>query len=285
MRILLGNTGRGGELAIFTAFVQAYKTACPDAYIEVMTADNGIYGPLFEHDPGITWTPLDFRDTTKPYYKDPVRCWRTHAKRRTGFDIVEFVCEFGCSRANTTFSNLYNSIENKLFTKADVKRQVMIYPTQDELDWANWLHDDCPLMVVISHICKSATKVFKQEDYQALADALLKDGYRTAYVGGPQDPPIMGHMDLRGITFSAFYALTKRLKWFIGPDTATTWIASGMSGKLVSLRGCHTYPLHNTGIVANGFKTNNILEYDVVHKPTQEVIQNVQKFLQPILNR
>ena len=35
MRILLGNTGRGGEQCIFTSIVHAYRKAIPDAFIRV----------------------------------------------------------------------------------------------------------------------------------------------------------------------------------------------------------------------------------------------------------
>lgn len=281
MKLLIGNTGRGGELAILTAFVEAYKKAVPNIEIEVLTSDNGqIYKPIFDNNPQVRWSGLDFKVESRPYFMQPVACWKHHAKKRAGeFDRVEFICEYGRPKNRLSIVNIYDSIKQKEFRFKDIVRRVMIYPGRQEEDFAEEIIKKHPDLVMISYVSKSATVVFNRENYQILADRLSKNR-PVAFTGSLRDEPLDKHIDLRGISFAGLYAIAKRLRYFIGPDTATTWISTIMPGKLVILRGCRLYTPANTGFLASGFRNNsNTLEYDVLKKPVQEVINKVLAFL------
>lgn len=284
MKILLGNTGRGGELAIFTAFINAYERTYPEAHIEVMTADNGIYGPIFKNNPRVKWIPLDFRDKSKPYYMNPVGCWSYWAKeKRKEFDIIEFACEHGANHADVV-SNIYNRLKHKVFTIDDIIRKPFIYPTDEEFAKAKEIIREYPELVLVSPKSRSATVVFDIDDYQMLADQLLKK-YPVAVTGGitkdVTDPGLKGCIDLRGQSFSELYALSLSLKRFVGPDTATSWIVTRMPGKLICLRGCKLYTEENTGLIINKFRTpENTLEMDVLNRNKNGVIDDVLRYFE-----
>lgn len=263
MKILLGNTGRGGELAIFTAIVKAYRLAIPDAHITVTTCDNNLYGPIFRNSPDHDgWVPLQFRDKNAPHYLDPVGALMAYFKAsKNEYDIQEFACEYDFSpdrnRGNngTILSNCYKRIGKKLFSFNEIPRKIFIYPTDEDIKFA----DDCFSkygndLVLVSYITRSASPIMNLRGYQDLCDKIVKHRPVAFTAAMDRDPALRGHIDLRGITFSALYALSEKLQRFVGPDTATTWICSNMPGRLISIRGDKAYPISNTGIVANGFR-------------------------------
>jgi hypothetical protein len=262
MRILLGNTGRGGELAVFTSLVNAYRRHLPDAHIELLTCDNQIYGPLFHNSPDHNgWNALQFRDKEKPHYMDPVGALKAYFKQtKDKFGVQEYACEYDLSPAfrkgntGTILSNCYKRIKTKLFELDYVDRKIFIYPTDEERRFAEDTYAKYGKdLVLVSYVAKSASTVMNRRGYQDLCDHIV-DKYPVAYTANRVEMGLQGHVDLRGITFSALFALAEKLQYFVGPDTATTWIVSNMPGTLIAIRGDNTYPIWNTGIKANGFR-------------------------------
>ena len=81
MRILLGNTGRGGEQCIFSSIVHAYRQKLPNAYIEVITPPQ--YWSFWKNNQDIQeWTDIKYEPGDR-YAGDPVAALKdyfdTHA--------------------------------------------------------------------------------------------------------------------------------------------------------------------------------------------------------------
>jgi len=259
IRVLLSNTGRGGELAIFTALVHAYRKACPDAYIRVATCHNGIYHHIWETNQDIDdWQPLIFRKpmpTGKTYRSSTAAEADYHVKTKHEFDRQEMLGETTLSpdrgksiTVRPILNNIYSLLKCKPFTLAEIERKVIFWPTDEDHKAAEKVIDTYGTdLVLISHIAKSASAILDVNGYQKLADKLSKT-HPVAYTGNKLDPPLKGHIDLRGTTFRFVYALSQRLNYYIGPDTATTWIATVMPGLLITIRGDKAYPVGNTGL-------------------------------------
>jgi ADP-heptose:LPS heptosyltransferase len=285
MKILLGNTGRGGELAVFTALIKAYRQKLPDATIHVTTCDNGVYGPLFQNSPDHNgWIPLQFRDKDQPNYLNPVGALQAYfRKTQQDYDHQEWACEFDFSpdrkksNTGTILSNCYRRIKKKFFKLGEVPRHVYIYPTDEELKFAEAVfkkHGDD--LVLVSHAARSASPIMNLNGYQQLCDKIARY-HPVAFTGAMgRDPVLKGHIDLRGITFPALFAVSQKLGCFIGPDTATTWICAEMPGRLISIRGDRAYPLNNTGLVANGFrKGKDTRELDFHGRRPHQIIDQI----------
>lgn len=284
MKILLANTGRGGELAVFTSLVKAYREHVPNAHITLLTCDNGIYSPLFRNSPDHDgWVALQFRDENAPNYKNPIGAMNAYfVKTKKDFDIQEFACEFdfspGFKRTNTgtILSNCYKRIKKKFFKLSEVRREIFIYPTDEELRFAEdtftkYGND----LVMVSYCARSASAIMNHRGYQDLCDQIGKHR-PVAFTANAVWPNLNGHIDLRGITFSALFAISQRLERFVGPDTATTWIVANMPGMIISLRGDNTYPISNTGLVAGGYReTENTYEIDFAGRRHTAIIDQI----------
>lgn len=284
MKILLANTGRGGELAVFTSIVKAYREHAPNAHITLLTCDNGIYSPLFRNSPDHDgWVALQFRDKNAPHYKNPIGAMNAYfAKTKNDFDIQEFACEYdfspGFKKTNTgtILSNCYKRIKKKLFKLSDVKREIFIYPTDEELKFAEDTFAKYGKdLVMISYCARSASAIMNHNGYQNLCDQIGKHR-PVAFTANTKWPSLKGHIDLRGITFSALFAITLKLERFVGPDTATTWIAANMPGTLISIRGDKVYPINNTGLVAGGYREKgNTHEIDFYGHNSTAIIDRI----------
>ena len=270
MRILLGSTGRGGELAVFTTLVKAYRENLPDAHITVLFADNFQNYSLFQNSPdhdGLV--TFKFRNKHGIVIKDPLNSFKQYlAKTKKEFDIQEWASEydmspaFNSSNTGTIIGNSYKRIKQKFFKLEDVQRKIFIYPTDEELRFAEDLFtkygDD---LILVSYNTRSANPMMNEQGYNDLCDQMVKH-HPVAYTGAAQtranpshkNSELKGHIDLRGITFSAVFAISQQLKCFVGPDTSITWIVSNMTGKFIAVRGDPTYPISNTGVIANGYR-------------------------------
>lgn len=286
-RILLGNTGRGGELAIFTSIIKAYRNRFPDAYIRVTTCDNGIYSSIFKNSPDLNdWVPLQFRNPSRPHYMKPVKALEAYFKHtKRDFDLQEFACEWDFSpaagrKAAPALHNCYKRIRRKAFELSDIPRKVFIYPTDDELKYADDLFEKHGNdLILVSHVANSASRMMNLKHYTDLCNELAK-AHPVAYTGHKLHQKIPGHIDLRGIPFSTVFAIASKLKYFVGPDTAITWIVSNMPGRLVCIRGTPTYPLKNTGLQANGYRKDlDTIELDVFRLKGPQIINLVQRKL------
>ena len=276
LRILLSNTGRGGELAIFTALIHAYRKACPDAYIRVVTGHNGIYESIWKNNQDIDdWQPLVFRKPmpTGKVYRSSIEAEADyHTSTKNEFDRQEILGENKLSpdkgkniTVRPILDNIYSLLKHKPFTLAEIERKVFFWPTDEEHEAAERLiskHGSD--LVLLSYVAKSASPILNHHEYQRLADRISKT-YPVAFTANKVEKPLKGHIDLRGTTFSFVHALGQRVNCFIGPDTATTWIVSGMPGLLITIRGDKAYPIGNTGLCKGGWrKPTNTLELDLV---------------------
>lgn len=269
MKILLGNTGRGGELCLFTSIIKAYRNACPDAIIDIATGPH--YEDLFANNTDInTWHKIPFKDPSrKDLYNNPVVAWKWLANESDA-DTIEYACEYDFSPCiknspaarNSSLYNCYLRITDKRFEFDDIPREVFIYPTQNEKHLADQIADKHHEIILISHVAKSADPVFSYAQFARLGQALSNFG-TVCYTGSENDPELPGLIDLRGISYGTLYALSKHIKAFISPDTATPFIVSGMPGKLITLRRDKKFPLSNTGIVLMGYRSvDNTWEMD-----------------------
>lgn len=284
MKILLGNTGRGGELAIFTSIIKAYRECLPNATIHLLTCDNGIYEPLFRNSPDHDgWTALQFRDKQRPHYMNPVGAMFAYfAKTKQEYDHQEYACEYNLSPASsptgggTIIGNCYKRIKHKYFRLNKVRREIFIYPIDKELKFAERTFEKYGKdLVVVSYNARSASPIMNPHGYQELCNQIAKHR-PVAFTAKVGDAGLNKHIDLRGITFSALFALSGKLQYFVGPDTATTWIVSNMPGKLVSIRGDKAYPISNTGLVSNGYRAGKeTFEIDFHHKKPSQIIDRV----------
>lgn len=265
LRILISNTGRGGELAILTSIIHAYRQKLPNAYIRVVTCHNGIYHKFWENSEDIDeWIPLEFRNPmpTGKVIKDPIKAEAEYlATTKNEFDYQEKTAEYDLSPGVNSsmpvrpiIDNIYRRLKYKPFGLADIDRRVFLWPSDEENETANGIFEKYGTeLVLISHIANSASPMLNHDSYQQLADELSKDR-PVAFTGASRHKPLKGHIDLRGTTFSFLYALSLRLKYYIGPDTATSWIMTRMPGKMISLRGDTLYPIGNSGLKENGFR-------------------------------
>ncbi len=289
MRILLGNTGRGGELAAFTSVIKAYSIACPDAHIKVVTCHNTVYPDLFKNSPDIDeWDYLRYRKygSAGKVVRSPVAAWLEYRKQHKHYDRVEYCCEgdlspaFNNNPVKTVIENLYQRLKHKPFQLSDIPRKVFIYPSDEAKEHAERIHQKYgDSLVLVSHKANSANPMMGFDGFQHLCDILAKN-HPVAYTGNRMDPKLEGHIDLRGVPFSTIYALSEKLNYYVGPDTATTWIVSGMPGTLVSLRGDKVYPVKNTGLCANGYrKPDNTHEINVAKMGPPAIIDQITGLL------
>ncbi len=287
MRILLGNTGRGGEQCIFSAFVNAYRKTYPKALIEVAICPEFL--PLWENSSLINSVHLlEHHDKDGKFYMDPVGCWYDYATSYKA-DITLFPCEYGVNCPRPVVFNIYERLGVKPCPMADIERRVCFTPTEEEERIAEDIfkqHGEN--LLVMSNISNSAAPVMSQDEYGRLAVAL---GKRVPVActgrkakpgpGGPEtDPLIPGTIDLRGISFLTLHALGRKLKYWVGPDTGSSWMVANMPGRMVIVRGDNQYPVENTGFVQNGFRSaDKTLELDVVGMKTNEITAYCGDFL------
>jgi len=295
-RILLGNTGRGGEQAVFSAVVQAYLDYSPNPEVTVAVCPE--FFQLWNTNIRVRLLGLDHEDPNGDFYLDPVGRWFSLSQSmRDQFDIIEFACEFGLDvpsgrAANPMFENIWSTINDPPCGMDRVKRRPSFQPSDEEWVQAekilNTYGED---LVVISPVSTTVAPVLTQDQFKVIADRLGRNR-PVASTGrlnlksrsNPKapiatDPLIPGTIDLRGISFLTLYGVSQRLGAFIGPDTATSWIVSGMPGKLMTVRGDAQFPIENTGLVRNGFREpSTTLELDVVGRPFEEILDACAKF-------
>ena len=287
MKILLGNTGRGGEQCVFSAFVQAYKDHFPSAHITVAVCPEFVR--FWHSDNSISIIPLEHESPDKPYYMDPYGKWVDVAST-PGYDIVEFVCEYGLNPAATqneskpVTANIWNRLRTKPCQLDDLIKKVSLVPSDEELriaeDIRSQYGDD---LLVISPKSNSACPVIPLEWYSEIARQLGKycpiaTTGRTWGMPVP-DPLLTDTIDLRGKSLLSLYAMSSWLRRFIGPDTATCWIVSKMPGELMVLRGDEAYPITNTGLINNDFRHSyNTIEYNVNTLTLDTIIETCTTF-------
>jgi len=278
MKIFLGCTGRGGELAIFTSIVHAYREKFPDAFIKVATCHNGIYHHIFKNNQDLDrWTYIQFRKivddkvASKPY-RDPLIAMHEMMNEHNDYEIVENISELTSNKDVSVIKHLYNRINKKCFKLEDIKRKVFMWPTDEEEAHAQKIIDKHGPLVLISYKANSARNLsFSQ--WQNICDTIGKQT-RIAYTGNVKDPEMKGHLDLRGINFPTFYALVQKVGLFIGPDTGTTWMATITGGDIITIRNDPLYRITNTGLVKNGYRgPHNTLE--ITEKNNKKVEQQV----------
>lgn len=262
MRILLGSTGRGGELAVFTTLIKAYRENLPDAHITVLIPDNDMWATIFQNSPDHNnQTVFKFRDVNGKVNKDPVVAFKAYfTNTKNDYDIQEWVGEYDLSPAfnphntGTIIGNCYKRIKQKFFELKDVRREIFIYPTDEELRFAEDTFakygDD---LILVAYNTRSANPMMNEQGYKELCDQMVKH-HPVAYTANALNSELKGHIDLRGITFSAVFAIGQQLKYFVGPDTSIPWIVSNMPGKFIAIRGDSSYPISNTGVIANGYR-------------------------------
>jgi len=281
MKMLLGCTGRGGEQCIFSAIVAAYKKGHPDyrTYIAVPPE----FAQYWHHDKRVTLVLLEHEDPNAPYFKDPIGKWHRIA---SGFEysFSEFIAEYGNWKPeNPAIENIWEKLRHRPCTLEQLERKVCLTPGEDDLKVAEEIRmkygED---LVVISPKSNSACEVIPPAWYKELAHQIGKH-YPVAttgrgpgsYCGQPTlaDEAIPGTIDLVGRSILSLYAMSSWLKRFVGPDTATPWVVANMPGKLLVIRGDDTFPISNTGLVVNGFRSpTNTMEYHAVGKTLTEVI-------------
>lgn len=266
MHILLGNTGRGGELCLFTSIIKAYRQTFPKAHIAVAT--NPYYHPMFENSDDINkWYGLQYKDPSdKSTYLNPVGAWNQFAKKyKHEHDaLVEFACEYDYSPShdphkksptdgNSSLYNCYLRIEKKMFDYQDIPKKVFIYPTEDEKqqakDIANYIDD----LILIAYVANSANPVLGAGGFRKVGLALKEYG-TVCYTGRPKDPALQGLHDLRGLSFGTLYALADNIKWFLSPDTSLPFVIAHTPGGIITLRNDKKFPLSNTGSQAMGYR-------------------------------
>ena len=289
MRILLGNTGRGGEQCIFSSIVHAYRVKLPDAYIEVTTPPQ--YWSFWKNNKDINkWTDLKYEPGDK-CAGDPVAAlkdyFEMHAK---DFDIIEYPCEYGFSsnsdKSKTTLEQSYEAIRKRLFTFEEIEPVVWMWPDDQEIETAVNLYKKYPNMIMLSQGANSAKKPLSLEGFGELAKALREKG-TVCYTGThgrnhmPADPIIPGACDLRGISYGTLFALKDEIQAFIGLDSGTAWLLTGMHGLMVTLRNDPFFPLSNTGIVEMGYRdsvvtheieTGGMSEGEIVEKIAKDIL-------------
>lgn len=287
MKMLLCNTGRGGEQCIFSSIVHAYRVAHKAATIHVAICPE--FAPLWDKHCDVDGMYLlHHEDKSQPYYMDPIGHWASYSQANAdNYDIIEFACEYGLDEKylhspRPAIVNIYERLSNKPCALVDVERTVVFYPSNDDLRAAdNIIKQYGKDLVLISHVSNTAAPVLSIDGYTALAAELRKTN-PVACTGrlnkrGPNkirtDCYIPGTIDLRGIPLLTLYALASNLKFFVGPDTATPWLVSGMPGRMFVLRGDRRFPLANTGLVVNGFRSvTDTAEVDVVGMSVDRVI-------------
>jgi ADP-heptose:LPS heptosyltransferase len=261
-KILLGNTGRGGELCLFTSIIHTYKKRYPNSHITVAT--NPHYHTLFDNSQDCdNWIGLQYRDPdNKKTYLNPVAAWKQLAKEFDG--VAEFACEYSYSPAqtlnkrhatyhNTSLHNCWLRIVNKVFRYEDIPRKVYIYPTDEEKAQAEAIAAKHQDLIIIGYIANSADPVLKPHAFNKLGKKLQKFG-TVAYTGRERDAELKGLVDLRGISFGTLYALADHIKWFISPDTSLPFVVSGTPGNILVLRKDKNYPISNTGLQVMGYR-------------------------------
>lgn len=294
MHILLGNTGRGGEQCIFSAFVKAYHDAYPDALIQVAICPEFL--PLWINSKLIdSYITLDHSDPKARFYNDPIGRWHGYAESSDA-DLILFPCEYGLDEIHKNAPrpvvvNIYERLAVKPCPLEKIGRRVCFTPTDDE-EWAaedifrRYGND----LLVMSTISNSAAPVMSQDEYALMAEALMKHVpvactgrlAKPGPGGATTDPLVPGTIDLRGISFLTLYALSRKLKYWVGPDTGSSWMVANMPGRMVIVRGDQRFPVQNTGFVVNGFRdAANTLELEVGGLKTNEIIACCGDFLLP----
>ena len=287
MKILLGNTGRGGEQCIFSSIVHAYRSKVgPDAHIEVTTPPQ--YWSFWKNNNDISnWTPIKY-EPGDPHEGDPVAALRAYFEcHRRDFDLIEYPCEYGQSqnsdKSKTTLLQSYQAIKTRIFEYREIERKVWVWPNSQEREIADDICNDRPAFILLSHGANSAKKPLSLNGWEKLAKALGEKG-TVCYTGThgrnhmPADPPIRGAFDLRGLSYGTLYAIQKSVTAFIGFDSGTAWLLSGMPGMLVTVRNDPFFPLSNTGIVEMGYRTpGNTFEYETGSKFEDEIIERIME--------
>lgn len=275
MKILLGNTGRGGEQCVFSAIVEAYKQYYPNAKISIAICPEFI--KFWKNDKNISIIPIEHENPNKPYYLDPIGKWHNIIQNNK-YDIIRFACEYETPKSDTILNNIIQKID-----KIPITPKVYLTPSESDIELSESIKkeygDD---IIILSHISNSAYNAIPFEWYSTIAHELNRY-YPVAITGrgyseycGKQIPPdkmIDGMINLIGQPILSLYAMSSWLKRFIGPDTATSWIVTNMPGKLMTLRFDEHYPLANTGLVNNGFRSQiNTLEYNATNKSLDSIL-------------
>jgi len=287
MKILLGNTGRGGEQCIFSSIVHAYRSKVgPDAHIEVTTPPQ--YWSFWKNNKDISnWTPIKY-EPGDPHEGDPVAALRAYFERhRRDFDVIEYPCESAVpfvseGEPKSTLYKCYKNIVSPLFKLGEVQRKTFLYPTEDEVKTAREISKKYPRLLILSHGANSMQHPLSLKGYEKLA-SMLNEKWDVCYIGTsgenhmPADPPIQGANDLRDIGYGSVYSLAESMKLFIGMETAPTFMLAHSDAPMIIMRGDPQFPLENTGLTPMGFrKKENTHELEVLGMPDDEIIEIIQ---------
>lgn len=286
MKILLGNTGRGGEQCIFTSIVHSYRQSFPDAYINVVTCSQ--YEKLWFNNKDINaWTKIKFlkEDVNQLDAVSALRYYmNTH---KNDYDLMELSSECEAQdKGTSTLDKCYEAIDKKVFKLEDVERKIFIYPTEQEIATAESIKNNYPNLILLSHGANSMKHPLSLKGYEILADKLKKYG-DVAYIGTtggfhmPADPEIKGAIDLRDIGWGASYELRKYIKIFIGMETAPAFFLHETKAPMIIMRGDPQFPLKNTGLTPMGYrKKENTHELEVLGLDDDEIIGYICKIIQ-----
>jgi len=294
VRILLGNTGRGGEQCFFTAIVHMYRTLKPDAFIRVASPPH--YESLWARNKDIDdWADIKYEPNDK-WPMDPINAYREYMQeQKDNFDIIEYASECVLQASNTdarksTLFLCWLNIKQKLFDFDHIIRKVHIDPTKEDVEKAQTIAKDNPNIILLSHGANSMVHFLTTEAWGVLAKELLPYGTPcfVATSGGnhmPADPDIPNAVSLRDVGYGALFELRKHTRFFIGMETAPSTIVSESDAPMVILRGDSRFPAQSTSLIANGFRDQkNTYELDVAQCREDAIIQKVMTIVKDNFN-
>jgi len=286
VKILLCNTGRGGEQCIFTSIVHAYRETFPEAEICVATCPQyeNLWALNRDHN---TWIPIRYEETDK-FPGDPVGACHDLMREMMGrFDIIEYPCECnaGGGKALTTLDKCYSCIKNPVFAIEAIERRTFIAPTESDIKKAEDIVAKCSPYVLLSNGANSMKHPLSKDGYNRLSCALVKK-ISTIQIGTrggnhmPCDPSIDYARDFRDVGLGVTYLLGQQMKYFIGMETLPTFLMSNSTAQMIIMRGDPEFPITNTGLVNMGFRQpHNTHELEVFGQSDDTIIKTILEII------